>query len=242
MTYITGTVTPVPAANKDAFIAHARAVWPMFARHGALRQVEAWGEDIPHGQQTDFWRAIQAEDGEVPVFSFTVWPDRATCDAAWAKIMSEAQPELAAMEQMPYDGRRMFWGGFAPIVERGAAEGNWLQGFVLAVPAANKQSYIEMAEAALPMFEGHGATHQVECWGEDVPHGTLTDFYKAAQAQGDEVPLFSWIAWPDRATCDRAAQAMQAEHEAGQHQHAQMPFDGMRMFWGGFSIILDERA
>ena len=243
MSYFTGMLSAVPAANKDAFIAHSRAIWPMFRRHGALRNVDAWGDDVPHGRVTDFYRALQIQEGEVPVFSWTEWPDRATCDAAWEKIMAEPQPEMAEMDAMPYDGARMFWGGFAPIVERGRpGTGGYIQGFVLAVPAANKQAYIEMAESALPMFEGHGATYQIECWGEDVPHGTLTDFYRATKAQEDEVPLFSWIEWPDRATCDRAAAAMRAEHEAGGHEHAQMPFDGMRMFWGGFVPVVDERA
>nr|WP_111299947.1 DUF1428 domain-containing protein [Paracoccus saliphilus] len=117
MTYYSGFVLAVPAEQKDAYADHARAAWPMFKRFGALRMVEAWGEDVPHGQQTDFYRATQAVEGEVPVFSWIEWPDRATADAAWATMMAEPQPEMSSMSDMPFDGKRMFWGGFAPVVD-----------------------------------------------------------------------------------------------------------------------------
>jgi uncharacterized protein YbaA (DUF1428 family) len=114
MTYYSCFVAAVSADKRQAYVDHATKSWPMFKRHGALRMVETWGEDVPHGQQTDFYRATQAKDDEVPVFSWIEWPDRTTADAAWAAIMSEDHPELA---DMPFDGMRMFWGGFAPMVD-----------------------------------------------------------------------------------------------------------------------------
>lgn len=114
MTYYSGFVAAVPTERRDDYITHAKASWPMFKRHGALRMVECWGEDVPHGKQTDFYRATQAQDGEVPVFSWIEWPDRATADAAWAAMMAEDHPEMG---EMPFDGARMFWGGFAPILD-----------------------------------------------------------------------------------------------------------------------------
>ncbi|MCF3973181.1 DUF1428 domain-containing protein [Paracoccus salsus] len=238
MSYYTGFVAAVPNASKQAYIDHAKAAWPMFSKRGARRMVECWGEDVPHGTLTDFHRATQARQDETPVFSWIEWPDRATADAAWQSIMED--PQMQAMGEMPFDGNRMFWGAFSPIVEDGESQpGRYVQGFVLAARADMKQAYIDMARSASQMFRDHGATYQIECWGEDVPHGKLTDFYRAADAQEGEVPLFSWIEWPDRATCDTAARKMEAEM-ADFQMPAEMPFDGKRMFWGGFSPILDQ--
>ncbi len=114
MTYYSGFVLAVPADKRDDYADHAVKAWPMFKRHGALRMVECWGEDVPHGKQTDFYRATQATGDEVPVFSWIEWPDRATADAAWAAMMTEDHSDMA---EMPFDGGRMFWGGFAPIVD-----------------------------------------------------------------------------------------------------------------------------
>ena len=72
----------------------------------------------------------------------------------------------------------------------------------------------------------------------DVPHGSRTDFYRATLAKAGEVPMFSWVAWPDKATCDKAAQVMEADM-AGKEM-SPMPFDGMRMIWGGFEPIFDS--
>ena len=78
--------------------------------------VEAWGYDVPDGKVTDFRRAVQAKEGENVVFSWIEWPDKATRDASWEKIMKDPdmQPDHA---NMPFDGMRMFWGGFEPIVD-----------------------------------------------------------------------------------------------------------------------------
>ncbi|WP_410218142.1 DUF1428 domain-containing protein [Paracoccus sp. (in: a-proteobacteria)] len=238
MTYVQGVVLAVPTANRQAFIDHAHASWPMFQRLGARRLVEAWAEDVPRGKQTDYFRATQAQEDETPVFSRIEWPDRATADAANARMAAGTEPEMQDMGQMPFDGRRMIWGGFEPIVEIGQSQpGRYVQGFVLAVPQSGRQAYVDMALGATGMFRDLGATFQAECWGVDVPHGTQTDFYRATLAEPDEVPVFSWIEWPDRATCDAAARQMEADM-AGQ-DFPDMPFDGRRMFWGGFVPVVD---
>ncbi|QBX35670.1 DUF1428 domain-containing protein [Paracoccus liaowanqingii] len=238
MTYYTGLLLAVPVANRQTYVDHARQAWPMFQRLGALRMVECWAEDVPHGTQTDFHRATQARDDEAPLFSWIEWPDRATADAAGARMAEGQEPEMALMGEMPFDGMRMMWGGFAPILTVGdSRRGAYVQGFVLAVPADARQAYIEMAQGATRMFADLGATFQTECWGEDVPHGKVTDFHRAVQAKPDEVPVFSWVEWPDRATCDAAAAQMAAGMEG--HDFPQMPFDGKRMFWGGFTPVVD---
>lgn len=115
MTYISGFVAAVPTANKEAYVAHARAAWPMFQNRGALSMVEGWGEDVPHGKQTDFYRATNAREDETPIFSWIIWPDRATADAAWASMEDDT-----GMAEMPFDGARMFWGGFTPVLDTAA--------------------------------------------------------------------------------------------------------------------------
>ena len=114
MSYITGFLTPVKSVDKDRYIASSKKAWPAFQKYGCLEQVETWGEDIPPGKVTGFDLAVKLEDGEVPVFSWLRWPDRATADKCWEQMQSD--PDFADMD-MPFDGQRMMWGGFAPIFE-----------------------------------------------------------------------------------------------------------------------------
>ena len=113
----------------------------------------------------------------------------------------------------------------------------YIEGFVAAVPTANKDEYVKQARTTAAYFKKLGATRVVECWGDDVPKGAVTDFYKATQAKSDETPIFSWVEYPDRATRDAANKRMSEEKEMS---NMDMPFDGKRMFWGGFEQIMDE--
>jgi len=87
----------------------------VFRQHGATRVVEAFGDDVKKGEVTDFFRAVKAEDGENVVFSFIEWPDKQTRDEAWGKIMSDET--MKPDGDMPFNGQRMFWGGFEKIVD-----------------------------------------------------------------------------------------------------------------------------
>ena len=115
MTYVVGFLTPVPTANKERYIKSAEAAWPLFQRYGATGQVEAWGAHIEDGKTTDFKRAVKLEEGEQVVFSWVTWPDKATADAAWEKMQDD--PAMKDFD-MPFDGRRMIWGGFESVFER----------------------------------------------------------------------------------------------------------------------------
>ncbi|MBL8580693.1 MAG: DUF1428 domain-containing protein [Rhizobiaceae bacterium] len=114
MSYIDGMVAAVPTANKAAYIEHARATATIFKEYGALGCTEAWGDNIPDGKLTDFRRAVQATDGESIALSWVSWPDKATRDAGWEKIM---QDERMAAMAMPFDGKRMIYGGFEILLE-----------------------------------------------------------------------------------------------------------------------------
>ena len=119
MTYIDGFIIAVPTANKAKFVNHANSGDSVFMELGATRILECWGDDIPDGKLTDFRRAVQATDDETVVFSWVEWPDKTTRDAAFGKM-----PELMKTDSrmnpeknpMPFDGKRMIFGGFAPVV------------------------------------------------------------------------------------------------------------------------------
>ncbi|WP_119717590.1 DUF1428 domain-containing protein [Cognatilysobacter tabacisoli] len=116
MPYIDGFVIAVPTANKQKFIDHARQFDPVFLEYGATRILECWGDDVPDGTQTDFRRAVQATADEAVVFSWIEWPDKATRDAGMDKVMKDPRMDPGS-NPMPFDGKRMIYGGFAPVVE-----------------------------------------------------------------------------------------------------------------------------
>ena len=119
MPYIDGFLIAVPNANKQKFIDHATTADAVFLEYGATRVLECWGDDVPSGKVTDFMRAVQAKDDETVVFSWIEWPDKVTRDAGMEKVMKD--PRMTAdTNPMPFDGKRMIYGGFAPVVELGA--------------------------------------------------------------------------------------------------------------------------
>lgn len=114
----------------------------------------------------------------------------------------------------------------------------YIEGFVAAVPAANKEAYKKHAVDAAPLFKEFGATRMVECWGDDVPDGEVTDFRKAVKAKDDEVVVFSWFEYPSKEVRDAANEKMRSDPRM-KEMGATMPFDGKRMIFGGFAPIVD---
>ncbi len=122
MTYVEGFVLAVPTANKEKFITHAKMGDSVFMDLGATRALECWGDDVPDGKMTDFRRAVQAKEDETVVFSWIEWPDKATRDAAFAQLdeRMKTDPRMNPEKNpMPFDGARMIFGGFAPVVHLG---------------------------------------------------------------------------------------------------------------------------
>ena len=117
MSYIDGFVIAAPTASRQEVIDYAARFDPMFLELGALRVVECWGVDVPHGTVTDFHRAVQAKDDETVMFSWIEWPDKATRDAGMKQMMED--PRMQAANPMPFDGKRMIFGGFATVLELG---------------------------------------------------------------------------------------------------------------------------
>ena len=122
MPYIDGFVLAVPTADKQKFIDHANLGDSMFIDLGATRILECWGDDVPEGKQTDFRMAVKAKEDESVCFSWVEWPDKATRDAAMKKIMDPdfKDPRMDPEKNpMPFDGQRMIFGGFVPVVHLG---------------------------------------------------------------------------------------------------------------------------
>lgn len=116
MNYIDGFVAAVPTANRDAYREHAAAAAQVFKEHGALKVVECWGDDVPDGKVTSFPMAVQRKADETVVFSWIVWPSKSVRDAGMAKVMADPrlQPDV---NPMPFDGKRLIYGGFEVLVE-----------------------------------------------------------------------------------------------------------------------------
>ena len=236
MTYFEGFVAPVPEANKEEYRKHAASAAPIFREFGIKRHVEAWDSDIPEGKVTDFRKAVDAKDDEKVVFAWFEYPDRQTRDAVNAKMMTD--PRMEEMGRtMPFDAKRMIYGGFDAIVEQGSGSGGYTDGFVVPVPEAKQGDYQALAAKMAKVFREHGATRVVEAISDDVPHGKVTDFYRSVKAEDGEKVVFSFIEWPDKQTRDDAWAKIMSDESM--KPDGDMPFNGQRMFWGGFEPIWD---
>ena len=111
----------------------------------------------------------------------------------------------------------------------------YVDGYVVPVPSDKKDAYRKMATEGATIFKEHGATQVVECWGDDVPDGKVTDFKRAVAAEPGENVVFSWIVWPSKEARDEGMQ--KAMNDPRMQPGADMPFDGKRMIFGGFEVL-----
>lgn len=237
MTFIQGFVAAVPTANRDAYRDHAAQALALFKEFGARRMVEAWGDDVPDGTVTDFRGAVQAKEDETVVFSWIEYADQAAYDAALQAMMDD--PRMEDMAEMPFDGSRMIFAGFDPLVDQGpGGTTGYVDGFLIPVAPDQKDAFFDLARRAAPVFLEHGATRVVEAWGDDLPDGKLTDFNRATKVTDGEKVVFAWIEWPSRAVRDAGQAKVMADPRL--QDPGTVPFDGKRMIFGGFLPILDQ--
>ena len=116
---------------------------------------------------------------------------------------------------------------------------SYVDGFVIAVPSGNRERYVAAARKFHEMFKNCGAIRQVECWGDDVPDGKVTDFKRAVAATPDETVVFAWIEWPSKEVRDAANKKMMEDPAM---KDIDMPFDAKRMIFGGFETIFDTAS
>jgi uncharacterized protein YbaA (DUF1428 family) len=117
---------------------------------------------------------------------------------------------------------------------------SYIDGCVIAVPTANRDRFIAHVRLADAAFRDAGALNVVDCWGDDVPTGTHTDFRRAVAAREDETIVFSWIEWPDKATRDAGMQKVMQDPRMSSDANP-MPFDSQRMIYGGFQPLAVPR-
>ena len=115
---------------------------------------------------------------------------------------------------------------------------NYITGMVIPVPTANREAYKAMAKKAAAVFKDHGALKVVECWGDDVPEGKLTSFPTAVKLEKGETVVFSWVVWPSRKARDEGSKKVMADPRM--QMSKDMPFDGKRVIFGGFEMMLDS--
>lgn len=115
----------------------------------------------------------------------------------------------------------------------------YVEGFLVPVPEANKQAYLDLATRAAALFREYGALEVVECWGSDLPDGKVTDFRMAVKAEAGENVVFSWIVYPSKAVRDEAVEKVFKDPRMAMDETA-FPFSGQRMVFGGFDLILKD--
>jgi uncharacterized protein YbaA (DUF1428 family) len=237
MTYFQGFVIPVMTENKQAYLDMARNAAPIFAEYGAIRTVECWGDDVMDGKITDLKKAVRANENETVVFSWVCWPDKATCDAAAGKIMTDDR--MRPDGPMPFDGQRLIYAGFEVAFDTGASSpSDYVDGVVASVPDGNRQGFVDHAAATARFFQKQGALRVVDGWGTDVPAGKVTDFKRAVQAKDGETVVFGWIEWPDKSTRDAGMRTLMQDPRMREIAPA---WNGQLAIFGGFTPIFDTR-
>lgn len=240
MTYVEGFVCAVPTANRDEYLAHAKSAAEMIIANGATRMVETWADDVPEGKVTDFAKSVQAKEDESVVFSWFEYPDKATRDAANEKMM--ADPRMEEMSKsMPFDGSRMIYAGFRGINEAGPAGAMGYVDAMIAPVEGNKEAAYEgWCGKVADVFVEHGATRVMDTLGDDVPDGKQTDFKRAVQRQDGENVAYGWVEWPSKDVRDAAWGKLMEDERLS--QPGEIGMDGKRLFFGGFTPILDTAA
>lgn len=235
MTCITGFLAAVPTANRDAFLTHATTCADGFMEYGVTSLGECWGDDVADGDGVSMPRAVLAKEDETVVFSWYRWPSLEVQKQAMETAMTD--PRLSPESNpMPFDGKRVIWGNFAPILELGAPqEGGYVDGYIAPVPASARAEFEAFARYCDAIFMEHGARWCVECWELEVPDGTLTDFRRAVAATPEEAILFSWVQWESRAARDRGNEAISNDPRFAS---IECPMDMSRMIHGGFEPLL----
>jgi uncharacterized protein YbaA (DUF1428 family) len=178
---------------------------------------------------------VQANGNETVVFSWAWWPDKATSDAAAAKMMADERMKLDG--PMPFDGQRMIYAGFEVAADTGdSGQIGYVDGMVASVPDGNRQGYVDHSVTTAGFFREHGALRVVNGWGVDVPAGKVTDFQRAVQAKDSETIVFGWVEWPDKATRDAGMGALMQDTRM---RDTPQVWNGQLAIFGGFKPIFD---
>ncbi len=237
MTFIQGFLVPVPEGNRDKYREMAKSAVPMFEKHGMVRMVECWADDVPHGETTDMYRATKAEDGEIIVFSWVDWGTKEAWQKAH-KAFSEDE-EMEAPAEMPFDGMRMTVAEFDTLGEAGPGGNSaYVHGYVAPVPNAGKDAFAEMCATMREVAIDAGALRAVDSFAPSLADGKVTDFKQAVKAEQGESVAFGFTEWASKADYE-AGMAKMREDDRMPAPGSDMPIDGKRLIFGGFEVLLD---
>jgi len=237
MTYIQGFLVPVPEGNKQVYREMAASAVPVFEKHGMVRMVECWSDDVPHGETTDMYRGVNAEKGEIVVFSWVDWGSKETWQKAH-KAFAEDE-EMEAPAEMPFDGKRMVYAEFDMLGEAGeGGDTRYVNGYVAPVPRTNKEAFAEMCAAMREMAIEVGALRAVDSYAASLADGKVTDFKRAVKAENGEGVAFGFTEWASKEACEQGMAKMR-EDSRMPPPGSDMPVDGKRLIFGGFEVLLD---
>lgn len=237
MTYIQGFILAVPEDKKDTYLKMAIDAAPYFEKHGARRTVECWGDNVPHGKTTDMYGAVNAEDGEIIVFSWVDWPSQAVCDKAHEAIGKDES--MQPPEDMPFDGMRLIYAGFEMLGESGdGGASGYVQGYVAPVPKGNRDAFANLCATMREVAIDSGALRAADGWGENIGDGKVTDFKRAVKAEEGEAVAFGYVEWPSKEAFEEGSAKMREDSRMPAPGSA-MPLDGKRIIFGGFKVLLD---
>lgn len=237
MTYVDGFLVAVPTANKEAYRKQAEEAWPMFKDYGALSMVEGWGDDVPDGKVNSINSAVMRKDDETSLFSWVTWPDKKTHDEAQAKMT--ASMEGQEFPEMPFDGKRMIFGGFETLLGDVTAKTGYIDGTVMPVPADKREAYTAASKKMAELFQEFGAISVVDCWGDSLPEGKVNDFHTAVLRKPEEAVVFSWINWKDKAARDAGWEKIMNDPRMQEFGPHTVGADMGRMIFGSFIPLVD---
>ncbi len=237
MAYFQGFIIPVPETNRESYLKMARESVPLFTDYGAQRIVECWGCDVPRGEITDMYGAVNAEKSENIVFSWIDWGTKEGFYKAHHDMGSDERMEEPS--EMPFDGMRMIYSGFEIVGESGTSgPTGYVQGYVAPVPKEKREAFADMCKTMRDIAIDNGALHAVDGWAAGIKNGTVTDFKQAVKAEAGEAIAFGYAEWPSKEAFDQGSVKMRQDKRMPS-PGADMPMDGKRLIYGGFEVMLD---
>lgn len=239
MTFFQGFVVPVPSDKKEAYRQMAAEAAPLFEEFGARRIVECWGDDVPRGEITDMYGAVEAVEGENLVFAWIDWDSEEACAQAHDEMMKDERMQEPP-SGMPFDGKRMIFAGFEQIGVKGdGGETGYLQAYVAPAAIGEREAYSEMMATIRDIAVDAGALRAVDGWSDRIEDGKLTDFKRAVKAEEGEAVAVGFTEWSSKAAAQRGLAKMRDDSRMPP-PGSDMPFDGQRMIFGGFVPIVSR--
>ena len=237
MTYIEGFIMPVPVTHQDGFIRFSAMADELWTQHGANRILECWPDDSVPSDSGGFSTSACCRNGEIAVFSWIEWQDKATRDRNMPLLEAamQADPRFdPALFPLPFDNDRVVSGCFRLLLERGEPSPSpYVQGFVFPIDDGRQDALYDVAERAWARLGQQGACRLVLSWQDDFPDNRPVDFPALTGAGSHERTVFAFVEWPSREAYREHAQPCGATASSDD-----LPFNRARMLAGCFIPLI----